>query len=130
MMRGAVRALVLILAVTPVAVLAQPQRVLPPGLITDTICVPGHGYPAYRRQDLPFGPFHGVWERRLIYTEYRVTPEELQQGRVTNLKSVSGPVDHVDIGWHPRGHPGYEVPHYDVYLWNISHEERLKIKCP
>jgi hypothetical protein len=49
---------------------------------------------------------------------------------VSNLKSVTGPVDHIDIEWSPRGHPGYEVPHYDVYLWNIPQEERLKIRCP
>lgn len=135
MMRNVLRALVLILpvlpvAVMPVAVVAQPQPTLPPGLITETTCVPGHGYPAYRPQDLPFGPFYGLWERRLIYTEYRVTPDEVQGGKLTNVKSLTGPMDHVDIEWHPRGHPGYEVPHYDVYVWNIPHEEHMRIRCP
>ncbi len=130
--RNALRALVLVLAMTAMTmtVLAQPQPALPPGLITETICVPGHGYPAYRPQDLPFGPFYGLWERRLIYTEYRATPDELQGGKVANLKSLSGAVDHVDIEWHPRGHPGYAVPHYDIYLWNIPREEHMRIRCP
>ncbi len=130
MMRAVLRLLVLVLAVLPVAVLAQPQPALPPGVVTDSTCVAGHGFPAYRLQDLPFGPFYGVWERRLIYTEYRVTLGEAQGGKLSNLKSLTGPVDHVDIEWHPRGHPGYEVPHYDVYVFNIPHEEHLRIRCP
>jgi hypothetical protein len=85
---------------------------------------------AYLSKDLPFGPYYGVHRGKLVFTEYKATLDEAQRGRLTNLKSMSGPVDNVDVVWRPRGHQGFEVPHFDVFLWNIPQSERQAIKCP
>jgi hypothetical protein len=115
----------------PLTVLAQPAGpALPPAATVERMCIPGMGNLAYLSKDLPFGPYYGVHQGKLIFTEYKATLDEAQRGRLTNLKSVSGPVDNVDVVWRPRGHQGFEVPHFDVFLWNIPQSERQAIKCP
>jgi hypothetical protein len=117
--------------VVPLAAVAQPSGPqLPPGAVVERTCLPGYGQLAYLSKDVPFGPYYGVYQGKLIFTEYKVTLQEAQQGRLTNLKSVTGPVDSVDMLWRPRGHQGFEVPHFDVFLWNIPPSERQAIRCP
>lgn len=37
-------------------------------------------------------------------------------------------VEHTDMGVQPVGHPGFEVPHYDIHHYFISHEEHEAIE--
>ncbi len=37
-------------------------------------------------------------------------------------------VDHMDITFHPEGHPGlYEVPHWDIHIYFITQAEKAAI---
>lgn len=38
------------------------------------------------------------------------------------------PVNHVNIGFEPQGHPGFEASHYDSHLYFRSPEEIAAIR--
>jgi len=41
--------------------------------------------------------------------------------------------DHIELGWNPEGHepPGiYDIPHFDIHFYMISHEEQMGITDP
>ncbi len=36
-------------------------------------------------------------------------------------------VDHAEVTFMPDGHEGFEVPHWDMHLWFITHDEHMAI---
>lgn len=38
-------------------------------------------------------------------------------------------IDHVDVEYHPKGHEGFPIPHYDIHAYYVSHAEHMKM-CP
>lgn len=68
----------------------------------------------------------------MIFIEYMIDQESFKAGKsFLELASKAGielpPVDHVDFNFEPNGHEGYEVPHYDVHLYFISHANHMAI---
>ncbi len=129
-LRRVVGLLVVSVLVVTGTTLAHTVRQLPKGAVRLPDCVPAMGYHAFVPKDMPFGPIYGVWKDNLVFTEYMVRLEEMQAGKLTNLISRTGRIDHVDVEWVPSGHPGFEVPHFDVHLWNVSHKEHMAFACP
>jgi hypothetical protein len=33
-----------------------------------------------------------------------------------------------DVEFQPNGHPGFEIPHFDIHMYFISDEEQQEIK--
>ena len=58
------------------------------------------------------------------------TKEKFENGFDMNdaLKPLPGyKIDHVDIWYEPKGHPGMEgIAHYDIHAYYVSHAEHMK----
>lgn len=121
-----------------VGVLAQPpaQKAkalgLPEGVVQVSPCVPGMGEHWAKPQDLPFGPIYGVMGEKVTFVEIMVSQADLAAGKSWTevLRPLKGhAIDHVDIEFLPKGHEGYEVPHYDIHAYFAPHPEHLRY-CP
>lgn len=60
--------------------------------------------------------------------EFMIPQQDLTDGKsLEKLRPwFDGPsqpaVDHVNFDFTPRGHPGFEVPHYDVHMYFVPAE--------
>lgn len=79
----------------------------------------------------PTGLIYGTYQGKVIFSEIMVPKAQLDKGfSYYNLKALPGyTIDHVNLEYHPRGHEGMPIPHYDVHAYYISHAAQLKI-CP
>ncbi len=97
---------------------------LPKGTIQLTPCIPGMGEHWANPQNLPFGPIYGVAGDDVVFVEIMISQEDFKTGKswMDVLKPVRGyAVDHVDMEFEPEGHEGYEIPHYDLHAYFVSH---------
>ncbi len=107
----------------------------PPGVPKDFIpaggCVPGMGQHWISTKAYPFGPIYGGFGGRLVFVEYMIAQEAFGAGKSwTGLKVPPGvKVDHVDLEFLPKGHEGYEIPHYDLHIYFVPHATHLTY-CP
>jgi hypothetical protein len=81
--------------------------------------------------DMPLGPIYCVHEGKVICIEYMISQEDFMNGKswpalqgLTDLPSIN----HIDIGFNPKGHHGYEIPHFDLHMFFISPEKKALIK--
>lgn len=80
---------------------------------------------------LPLGSIYCVHEGKVGCLEYMITQEDFASGKSwEDLKGRSDlpSIDHLDIGFNPQGHEGFEVPHYDLHMYFISPEEVAAIR--
>lgn len=82
---------------------------------------------------LPTGPIFGVHHNKLVFIEYMISQEDFMNGENhRNLQGIEGipnpPIVQTDIEFQPEGHPGFEVPHFDIHAYYISDEEQQAIK--
>lgn len=106
---------------------------LPKDVIQLSGVVPAMGEHWGNPADLPLGPIYGVSNGKVIFLEFMIDQESFKSGKsYLELASKAGielpPIDHVDFNFEPHGHEGYEVPHYDVHLYFISHENHMTLK--
>ncbi|ACQ93326.1 hypothetical protein Tola_1716 [Tolumonas auensis DSM 9187] len=106
---------------------------LPADVVKISPVVPAMGEHWANPKDLPLGPIYGVSEGRVIFLEFMIDRDTLAKGTsFTDLKSKAGiplpSVEHVDFDWEPDGHEGYTVPHYDIHLYFVPHNEHMAIK--
>lgn len=104
----------------------------PAGFKQEGPCVAAMGIPYAREGEWPLGPILGYDEQgNLIFLGYMITQKEFQEGvSWESLPGIAGrTIDHIDITFMPEGHPGHEVPHYDIHLYFISLEAKARI-CP
>lgn len=83
--------------------------------------------------DLPLGPIYGVYKGKLVFLEYMIAKDDFEKGvnhvNVAGMKGVPSPsVVQTDIEFQSKGHPGFEVPHYDFHMYFISDDEQQAIK--
>jgi hypothetical protein len=61
-----------------------------------------------------------------------ISQADFQAGKswpeLTGLKSLP-PIDHINMGFEPRGHEGYEVPHYDMHVYFVPPSALKQIKA-
>ena len=91
-------------------------------------CIPSMGYHYVNPKNAPFGPIYGWYKGKPIFTEIMVSKEAFAKGfNYDDLKPLPGyTIKDVDIWWEPHGHPGYEVPHYDIHAYYVTHAEHMK----
>ncbi|CCQ96295.1 exported hypothetical protein [[Clostridium] ultunense Esp] len=104
---------------------------LPDGTIQLTPSVPGMGEHWGNPKDLPVGPIYGVEDGKLVFIEQMLKQEDFANGKnfenIAGMKGLPSPsVDHTDIDFQPNGHEGFEIPHYDLHHYFVSHEEHLQ----
>ncbi len=114
-----------------VYVLVLPQGTIP----LDTAVVPAMGMHWANPQagDAPMGPIYGVYKGKLVFIEYMIAQEDFIQGKShVNLGGMKGlpmpRIEQTDIEFQPKGHPGFEVPHYDVHNYFVTDQEQQLIK--
>ncbi len=105
---------------------------LPAGAQQLSPCIPGMGEHWGNPKDLPFGPFYGVYEGKIVFTEIMIDQKAFAAGSswTEQLKPIAGhAIDHVDIEFEPHGHPGYPIPHYDIHAYYVPHDVHMAY-CP
>ena len=105
---------------------------LPTGVIQVSPVVPGMGAHYARPQDLPLGPIYCVYKGKIVCLEFMISQKNFEAGKSwpdlhADMKGLP-PVDHVNIGFQPHGHEGFEVPHYDIHMYFLPPEVIAKIK--
>ena len=106
---------------------------LPKDIVGISGVVPAMGEHWANPSTLPLGPIYGVHDGKLIFFEYMIAQEDFESGKsfvslAAHPAGVELPaVDHTDIEFQPKGHEGFEVPHYDIHMYFISHDEHMAI---
>jgi hypothetical protein len=101
---------------------------LPANLSPVSGCIPTMGYHYAVPSTLPFGPIYGWYNGKVTFTEIMVAKTSFENGMSWSeqLKPLPGQkIDHVDVWFEAHGHPGYEVPHYDIHAWYVTHDEHM-----
>jgi hypothetical protein len=105
---------------------------LPAGVIAVSPCVPAMGEHWANPKSLPFGPIYGVVGNQVVFVEVMIAQADFTAGKSWNNVLKPLPryrIDHVDIEFVPKGHEGYEIPHYDVHAYFVSHAKHGAF-CP
>jgi hypothetical protein len=88
---------------------------------------PGIGILYVRPATLPAGPFLAFDRKdRLVSTIYMIPIEDMQNKKKFHLAGVAGRGDHVTL-YYNGGHPGVEMPHYHIVIWNVSKKGEARV---
>ncbi len=105
--------------------------ILPKGTVKVSGVVPGMGEHWANPKDLPLGPIYCVYKGKVVCLEYMISQADFAAGKswpeLTGLKNLP-PINHINMGFEPKGHEGYEVPHYDMHIYFASPEAMKSIK--
>lgn len=123
----------LVLGVAP-ALPPQPKvhpAGIPAGFVMVSPCIVGMGEHWADPKVGPTGLIYGTDHGKPVFSEIMVSKEQFAKGfNYYNLKALPGyTIDHVNVEYHPHGHEGMPIPHYDIHAYYISHAAQLKI-CP
>jgi hypothetical protein len=109
-----------------------PGQPHPPGLPSNVVpgggCIPTMGFHYAAPGNFPLGPIYGWYQGQAIFTEIMLPQSAFAKGSSWTdvLKPLPGhQIDHVDIWFEPHGHPGYELPHYDIHAWYVKHDTHM-----
>ena len=110
---------------------------LPAGTVRISPVVPGMGEHWANPRDLPLGPIYCVIQGRIVCAEFMVGQADFEAGRsfpVLEAPLRKGrrlpPLNHLDVGFEPHGHPGFEVPHYDLHMYFIGKKDLRRLARP
>lgn len=103
---------------------------LPDGVVQVSPEVPAMGAHWGAPDDLPLGPIYGSHDGEVVFLEFMIAQADFEAGKsyiqlASKLDFELPAVDHVDIEFIANGHEGFEVPHYDVHLYFVSHDEHM-----
>lgn len=109
---------------------AKPPAEMPPGYSMVSPCIAGMGEHWANTKD-PSAPIYGTAGGKVVFSEIMVPLKTLNSGyNYPNLTALPGhAIDHVSIEWHPKGHEGMPVAHYDIHAYYISYAQQKAI-CP
>jgi len=105
-----------------------PPPGMPAGVKSYLGCIPTMGYHYANPKDWPVGPIYGAYNGKITFTEVMLSQKQFASGKNWDdvLKPLPGySIDHVDMWFEPHGHPGYEVPHYDIHAWYVPHKVHM-----
>ncbi len=93
-------------------------------------CVQGMGEHWANPKDLT-APIYGTLNGKVIFSESMIPLTSLNKGyNEPNLAALPGhTINHVSIEWHPKGHEGMPVPHYDIHAYYVTYAQQKAI-CP
>jgi hypothetical protein len=111
--------------------MTKPGPAHPAGLPVDVVpvagCIPSMGYHYVNKKNWPMGPIYGSYNGKPVFTEVMPSKAQFEKGfDISNIKPLPGySIKHIDIWYEPHGHPGMDIPHYDIHAWYISHDEHM-----
>lgn len=93
-------------------------------------CIQGMGEHWANPKDLT-APIYGTYEGKVIFSEIMIPLSQLNKGfNYPNLTALPGhSIDHVSIEYHPKGHEGMTIPHYDFHAYYVAYDQQKAI-CP
>lgn len=109
---------------------------IPAGFVMVSPCVQGMGehWANLKTGMLPggaMGPIYGTYQGKAIFSEIMVPVSTFQKGfnyrRLTALPGYT--INHIDVEYHPKGHDGMPIPHYDIHAYYVAHADHMKM-CP
>jgi hypothetical protein len=101
---------------------------LPKNVVQVSPVIPNMGAHYADPKTLPFGPIYCVISGRVVCMEYMVSQKDFAKGKsFTDLApwfdgAQQPAINHMEFQFNPKGHPGYEIPHYDVHMYFVSKE--------
>ncbi len=103
---------------------------IPSGYVMVSPCVQGMGEHWANLKDMQ-APIYGTNGGKVIFSEIMIPLKQLNAGfNYPNLAALPGSsINHVSIEYHPNGHDGMPVPHYDFHAYYISYAQQ-KALCP
>ncbi len=103
---------------------------IPAGYVMVSPCVRTMGAHWANPKNLQ-APIYGSYGGKVVFSEIMVPKAQFDRGfNYTDLRALPGhTVDHVDIEYHPHGHEGMPIPHYDIHAYYVSHATHMKY-CP
>ena len=103
---------------------------IPAGYVLVSPCIRGMG-DHWANLKTMSAPIYGTANGKVVFSEIMVPLKTLAAGyNYRNLTALPGhTIDHVALEWHPKGHEGMPVPHYDVHAYYISYAQQKAI-CP
>ena len=123
-------------APTPEQMAAMAERAaqlgLPEGVIQISTCVPTMGEHWADPKNMPLGPIYGVIGDEVVFVELMPAQADFAEGKSWQevlVPPAGQTIDHVDFDYYLEGHHGYEVPHYDIHAYFVSHDEHMAF-CP
>ena len=110
---------------------------LPPGTVQISPVVPGMGEHWANPKNLPLGPIYCVIQQRIVCAEFMISQKDFAKGKsfpVLEAPLRKGhrlpPLNHLDVGFEPHGHAGFEVPHYDLHMYFIGKKDLKRLTAP
>lgn len=103
-------------------------KLLPSGVVQLSPFIPGMGEHWANPKSLPFGPIYCVSGGRIVCMEYMVSQQDFASGKSFEklmpwfAGAPQPAIHHMEFNFNPKGHAGYEVPHYDVHMFFVSPE--------
>lgn len=103
---------------------------IPAGYAMVSPCIQGMGEHWANPKNLS-APIYGTYRGKVVFSEIMVPLKTLQSGfNYPNLGALPGhTIDHVSIEYHPKGHEGMPIPHYDFHAYYVSYAQQ-KAVCP
>lgn len=103
---------------------------IPVGYMLVSPCIRGMGDHWANLKDMT-APIYGTDGKKVVFSEIMVPLKTLNSGfNYPALGALQGhTIDHVAIEWHPKGHEGMPIPHYDVHAYYVS-VAQTKAICP
>ncbi|HKU68817.1 MAG TPA: DUF5602 domain-containing protein [Candidatus Baltobacteraceae bacterium] len=103
---------------------------MPTGYVMVSPCIQGMGEHWANLKDMS-APIYGTHNGKPIFSEIMVPLKTLNAGfNYPNLATLPGyKIDHVSIEYHPKGHEGMMIPHYDIHAYYITYAQQKAI-CP
>lgn len=121
----------IIIAITaPVG--AQTVKDLPAGLKKVSGVIPGMGE---HYLDPKTKTVYGAMDGKIVFIEYEVVVKELTGDKnifwdKAKIPSFVPPIDHIDIEYLGKGHPGMTFPHVAIHAYTVSHATHKAFKPP
>lgn len=118
---------------------AAPAVTLPKDAVKLSDVVPAMGEHWANPKDMPIGPIYLVNKGKVIGLEYMwteammqdvsiPTPAGLEQFKSMADMPVGATINHIDLGFMPKGHEGFTEAHWDIHLYFITPTEKNAIK--
>lgn len=121
---------IMLAAVTMPAFAAVRPAGIPAGYVMVSPCVQSMG-DHWANPKNPQAPIYGTYQGKVVFSEIMIPKTQFDKGfNYAGLAALPGhTIQHVDIEYHPHGHEGMMIPHYDIHAYYISHAEHMKY-CP
>ncbi len=112
--------------------MAHSIKDLPPGLKKTSGVVPGMGEHYLNPKSKTI---YGGYQGKIVFIEYEVAVSEMTGDEnkfwdKEKIPSFVGKIDHIDLEYLGKGHPGMTLPHFVIHAYTVSHATHKAFRPP